>query len=425
MSAEAITMKNRICYIFLFFAIFFGLPTNGYAMMRHSIIERDTTSCVVIYFDSNENRVDSLYSGNREAVTALDSLFSDCYEAGLISSIVVSTFVSPDGNADLNNRLAAKRNESVKEFLLQRYPFVDAIQIEFHSRGEDWLELGRLVTADSQIPNREEVLMLIEYHHDDFEKQEQLLRKLNGGMPYRYMVRRIFPKLRRSEIAVIKSVPEAAQKVVNPEAAALVETVSAHEPEQAEKSEKNEMEITAAADTKSTKERTTVLAIKNNLLYDLALAPNIEVEVPVGKRWSFNAEYKCPWWLNSSSEFCYQLLSGGVEARYWMGNRQKRDRLTGHFLGLYAEGGVYDFQFGGDGYQGKYYGASGLTYGYTRQVARHLSLEFSLGVGYLTTEYRKYTPYEGDIVWTKSGRYNFFGPTKAKVSLVWLIKTKK
>lgn len=54
----------------------------------------------------------------------------------------------------------------------------------------------------------------------------------------------------------------------------------------------------------------TVLALKNNLLYDLALAPNIEIEIPVGKRWSVNLEYKSPWWSNSSKEICYQLISG-------------------------------------------------------------------------------------------------------------------
>jgi len=83
------------------------------------------------------------------------------------------------------------------------------------------------------------------------------------------------------------------------------------------------------------------------------------------------------------------------------------------------------FQLREDGYQGKYYGAAGVIYGYARQLARHFSLEFSLGIGYLTTEYKKYTPYEGDIIWTNSGRYNFIGPTKAKVSLVWLMTTKR
>ena len=99
--------------------------------------------------------------------------------------------------------------------------------------------------------------------------------------------------------------------------------------------------------------------------------------------------------------------------------------MAGHLIGAYAEGGIYDFQFKGDGYQGRYYAASGLTYGYAKQIARHLSFEFSLGIGYLTTEYKKYTPYEGDLVWKSSARYNFIGPTKAKVSLVWLITARR
>ena len=45
--------------------------------------------------------------------------------------------------------------------------------------------------------------------------------------------------------------------------------------------------------------------------------------------------------------------------------------------------------------------------------------------GYLTTEYQKYTPYEGSLVWMSSGNYTFIGPTKAKISLVWLITKKR
>lgn len=66
-----------------------------------------------------------------------------------------------------------------------------------------------------------------------------------------------------------------------------------------------------------------------------------------------------------------------------------------------------------------------LTYGYVKPIARHLALEFSFGVGYLTTEYRKYTPYKEDLIGTNSGCYNFIEPTKAKVSLVWLITTRR
>ena len=44
---------------------------------------------------------------------------------------------------------------------------------------------------------------------------------------------------------------------------------------------------------KNQKENTgkTILAVKN-LLYDIALAPNIEIEVPIERQWSLNAEYK-------------------------------------------------------------------------------------------------------------------------------------
>lgn len=77
-----------------------------------------------------------------------------------------------------------------------------------------------------------------------------------------------------------------------------------------------------------------------------------------------------------------------------VGQPEAEEPLGGTFHWSLCRRGIYDFQFKGDGYQGRYYAASGLTYGYAKQIARHLSFEFSLGIGYLTTEYKKYTPYE-------------------------------
>ena len=307
------------------------------------------------------------------------------------------------------------------------------IRFIFFSEGEDWSEFRKLVASDSNLPDREEVLILIDYHKNDVNKRKQLLRKLNRGIAYRYIAHNIFPELRRSVITIVGETSKLGKEAFEPVSSVSELLVSRQEealldsqPDKSvgESEEKQACEVDISEAEGPVKSQT-VLAVKNNLLYDLALAPNIEVEIPIGKRWSLNTEYKCPWWLNSKHDFCYQLLSGGMEGRCWLGNRQKRDRLTGHFIGLYAEGGIYDFQLRGDGYQGKYYGAAGVTYGYARQLARHFSLEFSLGIGYLTTEYKKYTPYEGDIIWTNSGRYNFIGPTKAKVSLVWLMTTKR
>ena len=277
---------------------------------------------------------------------------------------------------------------------------------------ETWGRVYQWITDDSQVPDRDEVLTLIRYHYGDFGKLMKLLCRLNEGKAWGYLSEHIFPRIEKAEeiesdLFIIKlSLPADSLPILKMEP----------------------VPISAAIKNKKKREfkNRTVLAIKNNLLYDLALAPNLEVELPVGRRWSLNVEYKCPWWSDNGRGFCYQLLSGGAEARLWLGNRKKRDQLTGHFVGVYAEGGVYDFQLKKDkGYRGNHYAASGLTYGYSRQLTRHLALEFSVGIGYLETEYRKYTTYEGDLIWTSSGRYHFIGPTKAKISLVWLIKRRR
>lgn len=425
-------MKHGI-YILAFFMALSSLSESGYAMVSSFTVAGDTTRRIVIYFDANNVSVDTGYKDNNQSINTLDSLLVGQSDTKNVKAVNVVTFVSPDGDESYNASLAIRRKHSIREFLQRYNSDIDVDKIHFFSEGENWSEFRKLVASDSNLPDRAEVLALIDFHKNDVVKRKQLLRKLNQGAAYKYMVHNVFPKLRRAEITIVRETPNVSKETFDPVSSASELLVSKQEEalpkDQPDKSvgesvKEQTCEVVMSKAEGPGKSKT-VLAVKNNLLYDLVLAPNIEVEIPLGKRWSLNTEYKCPWWLNSKHDFCYQLLSGGLEGRCWLGNRQKRNRLTGHFIGLYAEGGIYDFQLRGDGYQGKYYGAAGVTYGYARQLARHFSLEFSLGIGYLTTEYKKYTPYEGDIVWTNSGRYNFIGPTKAKISLVWLITTRR
>lgn len=425
-------MKYGI-YILAIFMAFSASLKSGYAMVSSFTVTQDTTRQVVVYFDREDTTVDFSYKNNNQYINVLDSLLGNKENIRYITAVNVITFVSPDGDSVYNTVLSARRNNSVREFLQQRYPAVDMKKIQLFSGGEDWSEFRKVVEEDSDFPEREEVMMLMDYHRNDIGKRKQLLRKLNKGMAYQYMLRNVLPQLRRSVITIVREIPEIDRKSFEPVSSASglfvseqEEALPNHRPDKpvGESKKKQVYEVTISEAGGPAKNET-ILAVKNNLLYDLALAPNIEVEIPMGRRWSLNTEYKCPWWLNSKHNLYYQLLSGGVEGRCWLGDRRKHKRLTGHFVGLYAEGGIYDFQLQSDGYQGKYYGAAGVTYGYARQLARHFSIEFSLGIGYLTTEYKKYTPYEGDIIWANSGRYNFIGPTKAKVSLVWLITKRR
>lgn len=432
--------------------------------------KRDTMLDMMIYFDRNAREINKDYMENSKTIVLLDSLLANPVHTENIDSIILASPASNDGNAEHGISLACERCEKVKALLCEKYPGVSASRISIREGREYWSALRELITDDLAVPDREDVLALMDYHHNNPVKMHDFLQHLDAGIPYRYISSRLLPELRRTEIKISLSYPEVtAEKKATTDLATVIEeteftpidqetavtaivaaaesiivqtlpqkevmlvteekTQPAIKPEKKEAKEHKEKQKKGSkekvAGKNDTEDDNTVLALKNNLLYDLALAPNIEIEIPIGRRWSVNAEYKCPWWSMSSKEICYQLLSGGIESRFWLGDRRLRNRLTGHFVGVYAEGGIYDFQFKGDGYQGKYYGAAGLSYGYSKQVSQHLALEFSLGIGYLTTEYQKYTPYEESLVWMSSGKYNFIGPTKAKISLVWLLTKRR
>ena len=172
--------------------------------------------------------------------------------------------------------------------------------------------------------------------------------------------------------------------------------------------------------------RRPLFAVKTNLLFDAALMPNIELEVPIGKRWSLNGEYMFPWWLINDDRYCLQVLMGGLEVRYRPGRRSGRDVLTGHFIGLYAGGGKYDLQWDKNGYQGEFFIAAGVSYGYAHSIARNLRLEYNIGIGMLRTDYRHYHSRDNHrtLLWQENGEYTWLGPTKLKISLVWLITGK-
>lgn len=172
-----------------------------------------------------------------------------------------------------------------------------------------------------------------------------------------------------------------------------------------------------------------LFALKTNMLFDAAMMPNVELEVPLGYRWSVNGEYMFPWWLFEDEKYSLQILMGGLEGRYWLGNRanrKSRDVLTGHFLGFYAGGGKYDLQWKENGYQGEFFIAAGISYGYAKKIARNFRLEFNIGIGVLRTDYRHYHARDNyqSLLWQENGKYTWFGPTKAKISLVWLLSRK-
>jgi hypothetical protein len=54
-------------------------------------------------------------------------------------------------------------------------------------------------------------------------------------------------------------------------------------------------------------------------------------------------------------------------------------------------------------------------------IGRRLNLDFSIGLGFQDGEYKEYLPMDDHYVWQATHKRHWWGPTKAEISLVWLL----
>ena len=182
--------------------------------------------------------------------------------------------------------------------------------------------------------------------------------------------------------------------------------------------------VAAPADT-----RLPFMALRTNLLYDAVLVPNIGLEVWLGKGFTLGADWFGTWLYSDAKHIYWQGYGGYLTLRYYFGKVAAENRFLGHHVGLYGSCLTYDIEFGGKGYQAAKFGfGGGVEYGYSLYVGHDLSIDFNLGVGYQGGEYKTYQPTNdgtGHYEWLATYRRHWFGPTKAEISLKWLIKPMK
>ena len=476
---------------------------------------------LVLHFRFDRSMVDYGYRDNNRILAAMHKIFADSLCVSRIDSVCIQAFSSPEGDADYNRRLALRRAQAVKGYLVWKYPGLNQYRIRTSAQAESWDALRDVALNDTLLPCRNEILQILKLNTGE-KRKEALLKKLNTGIPYRHISQWILPELRNASICtvymrplrhaqqgsrlvadaqgnngkeyqkadgteitddtevvngvrvakgndtnangteVINGVRVTKGNDTNPDGTKSIsgvrvakgndtnangtEVINGVRVAKGNDTNANGTELTDnTAITGSTQvtgntptkgsanaiapgksRRHPLFAVKTNLLFDAALMPNIELEVPIGKRWSLNGEYMFPWWLINDDRYCLQILMGGLEVRYRSGKRSGRDVLTGHFIGLYAGGGKYDLQWDKNGYQGEFFIAAGVSYGYAHSIARNLRLEYNIGIGMLRTDYRHYHSRDNHrtLLWQENGEYTWLGPTKLKISLVWLITGK-
>lgn len=368
-----------------------------------------------------------------------------------LRKVYVRGAASPDGRYDNNQRLGRERSaallKALRDNLAHQYIELDT---DVSSVTEDYGYLCILMKE-----SKDADYALVKKIYDECNGDELCCKKklmaAKKGLLWKRLVKTYFPRLRSARVMLWFSKPDQQHAPVVEEKQPTIiskrDTIYVRDTvvvvNQTVIDNNSTIIVNHGTDVKATAlptdtvPRHPLLAIKTNLLFDVITALNASVEVPLTDYISLSAEVVWPWWVDGKNQWCMQMGNVGIEGRYYFRNTKRHSThadwlrhdnrpLTGFFLGVHADGCYYDFEWKGSGRQGEAW-AAGLTIGYQKRLSRYFNLEYSLGLGAARHKYRTYNATEaGDHLWRQKTYKNktYLGPTKAKISLVWLLYSK-
>lgn len=395
-----------------------------------TIHDQNTGTAYVDFIVNRTELVPDLHDNQRELAKigqSLDSILADT--TAIITRITIIGYASPEGSYDNNVRLASGRSETLARYIAESFG------IERHKMfstfvPEDWEGLRRYIRTHS-LPNRDAVLKLATEPNNDPDRQLALIKQRYPA-DYQIIAKEALPYLRHSDYVI-----EYEHRALVHHAG-LRDTIwqmplAKHEP--------------LPARPQLVEPYQPLLALKTNVLFDIAMTPNFELEWQLGRNshWSIMLEDWFPWWLYKRNKLgdtnkyrregekafrhSYEIWALGAELRYWFWPpcpESCRPYLTGTFVGVYGAGGKYDWEWGSTGDQGEFT-SFGLTVGKAWAIGRHWNIELSAGAGYVGGPRRHYRGEFDDthLIYKYSSRIRYIGPTQLKLSVAWLIGSKK
>lgn len=373
-----------------------------------------------LYFRINRSDIDTTYMDNGRTVAVMFDDISTALETDGIApdSLSIDAFSSPEGPVALNNRLAGERAESARRLLAGKFPQFESSKTLVGSGINDWNGLLNRISRDSTIVHKDVLSEILT--NPDIKDKTAALRAQREA--YAELRDRVFGDMRTATVTFSFLV----EPVDEPELP-VRDTIPALTPVEPEVHFETEVPMKEPVEEPVEEDQPEVLppfymSVKSNMLYDLAAVPNVGLEFYLGKNFSVSGNWMYAWWKSDRIAWYWRTYGGDLAVRWWFGKAAKGKPLTGHHVGLYGQIITYDFQTGGRGYLGDRWSyGGGIEYGYSLPIGRRLNIDFVLGFGYLGGEYKEYLPIDGHHVWQATKYRHLIGPTKAEISLVWLL----
>lgn len=144
------------------------------------------------------------YRNNAEEKRRLDEFIKKLVDDKNLSveKVSIKAYASPEGTYAQNERLADKRAQELMQYLMSK-THLPQDRFECESVAEDWEGLEKMIEV-SDVPDKEKVLEII-HSTGIFEGRETKLMNLNHGEPYNFMLKNLFPELRRTTCKITYS----------------------------------------------------------------------------------------------------------------------------------------------------------------------------------------------------------------------------
>ena len=156
------------------------------------------------------------------------------------------------------------------------------------------------------------------------------------------------------------------------------------------------------------------LSLRANLLRWATLTPDLGIEWHINPSWGISVNGSWTSWSWNDKDRRYALWEVAPELRYYIGSEKRG------YVGAMYKVGSFNYKLSETGKQGDIMGG-GITGGYVLKLNNALSMDFSLGLGYIHADYDKYVVINGVRVRRGSETKNWWGPVSAGVTLVWNI----
>lgn len=371
----------------------------------------------VLYFKLNNTVIERNFMGNGATINQMKREISRILlqQENRMENIHLIATSSPEGTDKINKRLALQRALQTRTLIQEIFPELPAQNIILAHSVNSWQRVIFALENDPTIKHRNELLAILK--DPNIKNKDAAIRKNRAA----------FEEIRHTILAQDRAVVISITLLTPQEKAELISQITAT-PELDTRA--FVQDLTAPGVPKVPTQFSDpitdpfYMSVKTNLLYDAALIPNIGAEFYLGKHLSLSGNYAHTWYRNSSNEMWYRVYGGELALRRWFGKKAMLKPLTGHHAGIYVQGYSFDFKspnstygyLGEDGFFG-----GGAEYGYAMPIGKRLNLDFTIGIGYLGGQIKEYIPIDGHRVWQKTKNTQWFGPTKAEISLVWLL----